>query len=147
MYNLLIRCARSLAALAVLAVMSGTAQAKNEKITICHVPPGNPDNAHTITISENAWPAHQAHGDSQGECPDPPPGEDGDDDSDAGDGNDDDNDGGGDDGEDTGSGGGGSSSGGGAFAVLLCDNRADSKGRRIEVTNVGRVVVQEAECQ
>jgi hypothetical protein len=28
------------------------------KVTICHIPPGNPDNAHTITISENALQAH-----------------------------------------------------------------------------------------
>jgi len=27
----------------------------DKKITICHVPPGNPGNAHTITISINAW--------------------------------------------------------------------------------------------
>ncbi len=27
----------------------------DKKITICHVPPGNPENAHTITISVNAW--------------------------------------------------------------------------------------------
>lgn len=41
----------------------------NKKITICHIPPGNPDNAHTITISENAWPAHQKHhGDYVGAC-------------------------------------------------------------------------------
>jgi len=38
------------------------------KITICHYPPGNPENAHDITISENAWPAHQAHGDECGPC-------------------------------------------------------------------------------
>lgn len=37
-------------------------------ITICHIPPGNPANAHTITISINAWPAHQAHGDYEGSC-------------------------------------------------------------------------------
>ena len=37
-------------------------------MTICHIPPGNPSNAHLITISENAVPAHRAHGD-------PPPGE------------------------------------------------------------------------
>lgn len=39
-----------------------------EKITICHIPPGNPDNAHAITISVNAWPAHEAHGDVIGDC-------------------------------------------------------------------------------
>ena len=38
------------------------------KVTICHIPPGNPDNAHTITISINALPAHLAHGDSEGAC-------------------------------------------------------------------------------
>lgn len=38
------------------------------KITICHIPPGNPDNAHSITISINALPAHLAHGDSEGAC-------------------------------------------------------------------------------
>ncbi|MFH0864807.1 MAG: hypothetical protein V1904_01340 [Bacteroidota bacterium] len=37
-------------------------------VTICHIPPGNPGNAHTITISVNAWPAHQAHGDYIGTC-------------------------------------------------------------------------------
>jgi hypothetical protein len=39
-------------------------------ITICHIPPGNPGNAHTITIDVSAWPAHQAHGDYQGACTD-----------------------------------------------------------------------------
>ena len=37
-------------------------------ITICHYPPGNPANVQTITVSINSWPAHQAHGDSQGAC-------------------------------------------------------------------------------
>ena len=41
---------------------------QGHKVTICHVPPGNPANAHTITISANAWPAHQAHGDQLGAC-------------------------------------------------------------------------------
>lgn len=44
------------------------AQGQGGKITICHVPPGNPANAHSITISANAWPAHQAHGDQLGAC-------------------------------------------------------------------------------
>lgn len=125
MHSTLIRYSTGLVALAMLAVMSGTAHAKNEKITICHAPPGNPDNAHTLTISENAWPAHRSHGDSQGSCPEPPPG----------------NGGGG------GNSGGGTSPGSDGFAVLLCDSRPDSKGRRIAVSNVGRVMVQEAECQ
>lgn len=37
-------------------------------ITICHYPPGNPDNPQTITISVSAWPAHEAHGDHIGPC-------------------------------------------------------------------------------
>ncbi len=40
------------------------------KVLICHVPPGNPDNAHTICISPNAVPDHFANheGDHCGEC-------------------------------------------------------------------------------
>lgn len=37
-------------------------------VTICHFPPGNPDNAHTIMVNANAVPAHVAHGDSCGSC-------------------------------------------------------------------------------
>ena len=33
------------------------------KVTICHVPPGNPENAHEITVGASAVPAHFAHGD------------------------------------------------------------------------------------
>jgi hypothetical protein len=39
-----------------------------DKVTICHYPPGNPDNAHTITLSEDALEAHIAHGDAPGPC-------------------------------------------------------------------------------
>jgi hypothetical protein len=39
------------------------------KVVICHIPPGNPDNAHTITVDESAVPAHLEHGDTLGECP------------------------------------------------------------------------------
>lgn len=35
----------------------------NGKITICHIPPGNPGNMHQITISVNALQAHLDHGD------------------------------------------------------------------------------------
>jgi len=38
------------------------------KVTICHVPPGNPANAHTITVGAPAVPAHLAHGDHVGPC-------------------------------------------------------------------------------
>jgi len=51
-----------------------------KKTTICHIPPGNPANAHTLCIGNPAVPAHlHNHGDYLGpcvaetECP-PPPG-------------------------------------------------------------------------
>lgn len=37
-------------------------------VTICHLPPGNPGNAHTIVVGVAAWPAHSGHGDYQGAC-------------------------------------------------------------------------------
>jgi len=40
-----------------------------EKVTICHFPPGNNANPQTITISENALQSHQSHGDAFGKCP------------------------------------------------------------------------------
>lgn len=43
------------------------------KITICHAPPGNPANAHTIRIGEPALAAHLAHGDTIGACDDQEP--------------------------------------------------------------------------
>ena len=44
-----------------------------EKVTICHRPPGNPANEHTITVGAPAVPAHLAHGDSIGACGGRPP--------------------------------------------------------------------------
>lgn len=38
------------------------------KVLVCHVPPGNPANAHTICISANGVPAHLAHGCHLGSC-------------------------------------------------------------------------------
>jgi hypothetical protein len=38
------------------------------KVDICHIPPGNPANAHTINVSVNAVRAHLAHGDNLGGC-------------------------------------------------------------------------------
>ncbi|CAN5842537.1 hypothetical protein BH20GEM1_BH20GEM1_22790 [soil metagenome] len=38
------------------------------KVLVCHVPPGNPDNPHTIEVGESAVPAHRAHGDTEGAC-------------------------------------------------------------------------------
>lgn len=49
-----------------------------KKALVCHIPPGNPENAHTICVSTNAVDAHQSpHGDAIGACDDgggePPP--------------------------------------------------------------------------
>ncbi|MDX1380103.1 MAG: hypothetical protein R3233_03235, partial [Xanthomonadales bacterium] len=44
------------------------ALAQGAKVDVCHIPPGNPDNAHTITISENAVETHLEHGDHLGPC-------------------------------------------------------------------------------
>jgi hypothetical protein len=38
------------------------------KTTICHIPPGNPANAHTISVGNPAVKAHLAHGDYIGAC-------------------------------------------------------------------------------
>jgi hypothetical protein len=42
-------------------------------VTICHIPPGNPANAHTITVGAPATSAHLDHGDYLGTCGDDPP--------------------------------------------------------------------------
>ena len=44
--------------------------ALGDKVVICHVPPGNPDNAHTISVSPSALEAHLAYGDTVGACQD-----------------------------------------------------------------------------
>lgn len=41
----------------------------NQKVTICHIPPGNRDKAKTLSIGEESVAAHLAHGDTLGECP------------------------------------------------------------------------------
>lgn len=41
----------------------------DERVQICHRPPGNPENAQDITVGEAAVPAHLEHGDSVGRCP------------------------------------------------------------------------------
>ena len=48
-----------------------------KKVLICHIPPGNPDNAHEICVGEPAVAHHVAnHGDNVGLCDpgeEPPP--------------------------------------------------------------------------
>jgi hypothetical protein len=58
-----------MALLGLVASQPGAAGAGQDKVTICHIPPGNPENAHTIVVGAPAVPAHLAnHGDSVGEC-------------------------------------------------------------------------------
>jgi len=44
----------------------GSSDSSARKITICHVPPGNPANKHTIHIAYTAWAAHKLHTNSIG---------------------------------------------------------------------------------
>ena len=44
------------------------AAAPAAKVEVCHLPPGNKANFHTITISSNALAAHLAHGDYADAC-------------------------------------------------------------------------------
>ena len=71
-----------IAAIALVAVMMGMSafapamadkpgEVPNEgKSLVCHIPPGNPDKAHTISISEDDVQEHLDHGDSEGDCED-----------------------------------------------------------------------------
>ncbi|MCP3100917.1 hypothetical protein LZ198_18760 [Myxococcus sp. K15C18031901] len=38
------------------------------EVTLCHIPPGNPANAHTISVGVAAVKAHEKHGDLLGAC-------------------------------------------------------------------------------
>ena len=40
----------------------------NGKVILCHIPPGNPADAHTIEVGAPAMRAHLAHGDTLGAC-------------------------------------------------------------------------------
>jgi len=52
-------------------VVTSSSSSSTEKVTICHIPPGNPGNAHTITVGSPAVRAHEAHGDYiEGSCED-----------------------------------------------------------------------------
>jgi hypothetical protein len=40
----------------------------DEKVTLCHFPPGNPENPRTIVVSDSAVGTHLDHGDALGDC-------------------------------------------------------------------------------
>lgn len=52
--------------IALIAFAATAAQAA--KVEICHIPPGNPENWHTISVSSKAVNAHLNHGDLLGSC-------------------------------------------------------------------------------
>ncbi|MDX6448092.1 MAG: hypothetical protein QOD08_555 [Gaiellaceae bacterium] len=75
--------ASALAILATFAMLGGNASAASSgeyqygggeygggKVTICHHTGSKKHPTETITVSENALPAHLAHGDTLGRCPD-----------------------------------------------------------------------------
>jgi len=49
---------------ALAAGLPSSALAAPNKVLICHYPPGNPDNRHILSVSENSLAAHLAHGDN-----------------------------------------------------------------------------------
>lgn len=51
-------------------VFGDNPQCHDDKVPICHVPPGNPINVQNICIDESAWEdPHAKHGDTKGFCP------------------------------------------------------------------------------
>jgi hypothetical protein len=46
----------------------GGEEPRTERVTICHHPPGNRENARTLTVGPAAVDAHLEHGDSRGPC-------------------------------------------------------------------------------
>ena len=63
--------ALAMAALVLWLIPSGSLAQGNSgksRLTICHLPPGNPDAGKTMTVSEQAWRAHESHGDYVGPC-------------------------------------------------------------------------------
>ena len=68
--TLLVAVASLLAALVVASggVAVAAAQDSGDKMTICHIPPGNPGGARTMEVSRSSWSAHEGHGDHKGAC-------------------------------------------------------------------------------
>lgn len=70
-WEVIIQDATTYGPLAVRMTFPGSSKSSREKqewVTICHIPPGNPNNPQTITIAASALPAHMAHGDYIGSC-------------------------------------------------------------------------------
>ena len=52
-----------LVTVAIVKKMRTVAAGEEAKVVLCHIPPGNPENAHTIEVGESAVDAHLEHGD------------------------------------------------------------------------------------
>ena len=57
-----------LAVLSTTLIIPGTVFATGAKVQVCHIPPDDPDNFHTIKIGEKALDAHLSHLDLAGAC-------------------------------------------------------------------------------
>ncbi len=66
--TLLLLALMSIPATAALADHGHHGDPDNRKIQICHFPPGNPANFHTIRVKAKAWAKHERHGDLLGSC-------------------------------------------------------------------------------
>jgi hypothetical protein len=53
----------------VASLLAAAHAAAGENVTLCHRPPGKPESAQTISVSEDSLPAHLHHGDTLGACP------------------------------------------------------------------------------
>ncbi len=108
--------------LIVVGVMPPDFLPNDNKIRVCHRPPGNPDHRKTIKIGRSAVPAHLDHGDFVGECPD--------DEDDVW---------------------GGSGSGAMIseipFTFVFCDGRKNEEGRSLRVNVTGRRMVDKHQCE
>ena len=51
-----------------LLLIVGSGAVPNEKVEICHIPPGNPENFNTIYVKNNEVDDHLSHGDFLGAC-------------------------------------------------------------------------------
>jgi hypothetical protein len=65
--SVLFTCGLCWAAIVVIGITP--ASAGGGKVCLCHVPPGNPADAHTICVGTPAARTHLGHGDSLGVCP------------------------------------------------------------------------------
>lgn len=66
--NITLTVGARLSTLLFILLFCSTVFAGSTKVEVCHVPPDDPENFHTITINANALPSHLAHGDLGEAC-------------------------------------------------------------------------------